>query len=332
MWLFPIVGLQLIFNGFKSTAIFTFKRRIALAQVTLFELGVQIVSLVVMIVWAWLSPNIWSLVVGSLLGSLLGMILSHYLIPNISNRFAWDRESLHALISFGKWIFISTMMMFLAAQTDRLILGKLLSLTMLGVYTIAYTLADLPKQVINKVSSQVIFPLVAQNAKLTRNQLRNQIINKRRFLLILAAIFLSFLISFGDLIISILYDERYTQATWMMPILGLGIWPCLLYSTMNGVLLGVGKPLYSATANFIKFSFLIIAIPLGFFVLGNLGAIIAIALSDIPVYIVILYGCWREKILCLQQDILFSALFIILLIVVLGARFILGWGIPIDRL
>jgi O-antigen/teichoic acid export membrane protein len=49
---------------------------------------------------------------------------------------------------------LATAMTFLATQTDKLMLGKLFPLDFLGVYTVAYTFADLPRQVMNQVNSK----------------------------------------------------------------------------------------------------------------------------------------------------------------------------------
>jgi O-antigen/teichoic acid export membrane protein len=67
------------------------------------------------------------------------MVGSHWLIPGYSNRFAWDRQAVGEILSFGKWMFVATAITFLNEQADRLILAKLLSFKILGVYTIAYT-------------------------------------------------------------------------------------------------------------------------------------------------------------------------------------------------
>jgi O-antigen/teichoic acid export membrane protein len=94
------------------------------------------------------------------------MTYSHWLIPEQHNYFAWNKQASRELFSFGRWIFVSTAMAFLAGQADRLILGKLVSLELLGVYTIAFMFADLPRQVVGRLGSKLIFPLVSQHTAL----------------------------------------------------------------------------------------------------------------------------------------------------------------------
>lgn len=332
LWLIPMVGFSSVIDGFSSTNIYTCQRRLDLARLTVFDFIVQILSVATFVLLAWLSPTIWSLALGSLAGALYRTIGSHWLIPEVTNRFAWNRDAVRDILSFGKWMFVSSALIFMAEQSDRLILGKLLSFKILGVYTIAYTLANIPKEVIKKLSYRVIFPAISSQVDLPRSSLRAKIVRQRGLMLMGFAIGLAALITVGDLIIGTLYDNRYAQATWMMPILCCGIWFSLLFYTISPALLAISKPLYSAQSNLARFTMIGVVLPLAFYSFGTLGAIITIAFSDLPLYIVNLYGLWREKLSCIGQDIQLTALFIGVLTLFLFIRNYLGFGFPIQAI
>jgi len=332
IWLIPVVGLTTIISGFNSTALFVLNRRIALGKLTIFELGIQFISLTVMIVWAALSPTIWALVGGNLVSTFLKMAYSHWLISEQHNYLTWNKQASQELFSFGRWIFVSTAMTFLANQADKLILGKLFSLEMLGVYTIAFVFANLPQQIVSRLGNKLIFPLVSQYTNLPREILREKILKKRKLMLLGLACLLIVLVSFGDIIIRTLYDERYTQATWMLPILALGIWPFILSNSINPLLLAIGKPLYSAYGNSLKLIYMIIGLPVAFSLGGVLGAIIIVAFNDFPFYGVITYGAWREKLVMVRQDIQTSLLLSVLITVVCTVRYLLGFGLPLEQI
>ena len=330
LWLIPVVGLNTIISGFNSTALFTLNRHMAVGQLAIFELGGQVITLLVMIVWAWFSPTIWALVIGGFVSASIQMVWSHRLNSGPPNRFAWDQEATKDLISFGKWIFVSTAMTFLAGQTDRLILGKLFSFEMLGVYGIAFTLSDIPRQLIMALSGKVIFPVFSKFADLPRETFRAKIQKNRMPILIATALSLTALVSFGDIIITVLYDNRYDQAAWMMPILTLGVWPSVLSQTIDPSLFAIGKARYVAYGCFVSFLVLAIGLPLGFSLMGTVGAVIAVPLSNLPPYGIISYGLWREKLACIGQDIKATALFLGLLTIVLMGRVAVGFGLPIN--
>ena len=332
LWLVPVAGLTTIITGFESTARFTLNRNLAVRELAIFEFGSQALSIGVMIVWAWFSPNIWALVGGNIVSASIKMVWSHQLIPGYSNRFAWDKEVAKELFSFGRWIFISTALTFLADQSDRLTLGKLFSLELLGVYNIAFTLALLPRSIIGAVGGKVIFPAFAKAADLPRAELRAKILKNRKLIVFPTAFALAFMVSFGDILISILYDDRYSQASWMLPILALGIWPVLLTRTIDGALLAIGKSQYLALGFLFKFIFVIVGVPLGFSWFQELGAIIVIALNDIPSYTATGFGLWREGLNCIVQDILATLLLLTLIAVMVLLRSTLGFGLPIEIL
>jgi hypothetical protein len=73
---------------------------------------------------------------------------------------------------------------------------------------------------------------------------------------------------------------------------------------------------------------LFIFLPWGFHALGMVGAVIAIAFSDLPVYFVNAYSASREGLPTLNQDALLTVSFLGLLAVALWARHWLGFGFP----
>lgn len=330
LWLLPIVGTTVALDGFNSTSLATLSRKVALGRLTVFELSIQAVSLAIMIVWSYFRSTIWALVAGNFFSSVLRLIWSYRLEPGSSNRFAWDKDAVKELARFGRWIFISTAMTFLAQQSDRLILGKLFSLEMLGVYTVAFTFSFIPNSVISAINSKVIFPVVSKKADLPRQELRAKILEKRWFLLLGLGAGIALLTCFGDLIILNLYDNRYHDAAWMLTILALGNWPSAVSLTINSSLLAIGKPLYGACGSFLKFIYMAIAVPIAFAHLGILGAILAIALNDVPFYLASSYGAWREKLTTVTQDLWATLVLVGLIAALCAGRYALGLGLPIS--
>ncbi|WP_445172677.1 oligosaccharide flippase family protein [Microcoleus sp.] len=331
-WLIPVIGINSVIGGFNSTAISSLNRQMAVKKVVIFELGLQLVGTTVMIVWAWFDRSIWAILVGGFTNSVMELVWSHFLIPGKSNRFAWDKEAAKEIFSYGKWIFLSTALFFLCSQADRLILGKIFTLTMLGIYGIAFTLGDMPRQIIIAISAKVIFPSISLLAELPREELRAKILNNRKLILIPLAVGLAIFVSVGDQLILTLYRKEYAAASWMMPILALGIWHTTLHNIMGSCLLAIGKSQYPAMGNLLTFVNLCISIPLGYHLKGNLGAVIAVALGDLPTYVVTNYGLWREGLTCFWQDIQLTGLFVGVLVTLIWCRMTLGLGLPIDKI
>ncbi len=332
LWLVPVVGLTTVVSGFNCTAIFSFNRHLAIREMAMFELSGQLVSAVTIVIWAWFQPTIWAIVAGGLVSSLYQLILSWRINPAQQNRFTWDKTATHEIFSFGTWIFLSTAMTFFGEQADRLILGKVLGFTLLGIYGIALTLADMPRSVTTALSGKVIMPALSMIADQPHEIILAKIRRKRKPILIALALGMAVLAASGDLVIRILYDDRYQEAAWMLPILALGVWPRLLCNTIEPVLFAIGKPQYTAAANLSRFISTVVGIGLGYRLFGLPGAVVGVALNDLCYYCVISYGLQLEKLSDRKQDLQATALLFGVLAALLLFRNWLGFGLPIDGL
>jgi O-antigen/teichoic acid export membrane protein len=332
MWLIPFAGLNAIILGFHSTIFAKFSRHVSVDRVTIINISVYIIQIFVTLTLTLFYRSIWPLVVGSLLSSLFKLFIGHWLNRKSPNRFAWDRDALKELFSFGKWVFIATMIGFLAAQSDVVILGKLAPLEKVGVYNIAFTLSDIPRQIINGIYTSVIYPLVSKLINLPKLVFRQKFADQRRYLLIPCAIVIAMLANFGDLVISLFYDNRYYDARWMIPILSLGLWHTLLYRTTSSCLVAMGKPFYVAQGNFLRFLIVAMGLPIVFSWQGLFGAVVLMSFSDLPVYASVSYGLWREKLSFWSDDIKMSLFFFAVTVVLFGGRMYLGSESPLIEL
>ena len=326
--LFPALGFGCVIAGFSSPSLLSLARHLGVGKLSLLELFQQVLQFAVTWIWAYYYPTLWALIAGRIASELLRTIISYFMMREIRPRFAWDKECVHTLITFGKWILIGTALNFLAAQSDRLILGKLISFSMLGVYGIAFSLSDLPRQIIAQFCSRVGFPFIARFADKSRAEYRRILLKYRLPVLAVGGLMLIFVICFGDTFIFHVYDKRYHEAAWMTAILAVGLWHTLLYSTINPAILSLSKAHYNAAEYMANCVTLFILIPVGFHFYGMVGAVVAVALSDLPNYFVALYAAYREKVGTFLQDVLMTLGFGAALAGALALRMALGFGSP----
>jgi len=303
--LLPVLALTSIITGFNSTGLLTLSRHMGVRRLFVIDISTQVVALVVTIVWAYIHPTVWALVAGNLTCNIYRLVLSHSqrVVPGLRNRFCLDRESLRDIAHFGKWIILGTAFYFFASQADRLVLGRLVSMTVLGVYGIAYQISDVPRSVINALSQKVLFPFISKLVHLPMSDFRGQFLRYRLYTLAVGGLLLSTMAVWGNLIILKLYPARYAEASWMIPVLALGLWHTLLYTTTGPVLFALGKSTYNAVGNAAYAAAMLIGIPLAYHFFGLPGAVVAIAAGDLPLYIVTQFGATREGVKPLWQDL-----------------------------
>jgi O-antigen/teichoic acid export membrane protein len=313
--LLPALGIIVVIGSFNSTNLLSASRHLGLRRLFMLDTSCQIFGLMITIGSALLFPSVWALVLGSTATAIYKVTISFYrrAIPGIRNSFCWDRECVSSLVHFGKWILLSTAFSFFASQADRLILGRLIGFTLLGIYSIAYTVSDIPRQIINAFTQRVGYPFIAKMAHLSRSEFRNVFLSYRYRALLGGAVLLSLMVYLGGFLISKVYDRRYHDASWMVPLLALGLWHTLMYATTIPALLSLGKSQHQAIGNAIYCATVITAIPVGFHFYGMFGAVVAVAFGDLPMYFVIATASSREGVSTWKQDVQATGIFMALL-------------------
>lgn len=220
--LLPLAGLATLIAGFNSTKLLTASRHLNLARATIVDLVAQTVGLAAMLIGAWLTKSVYSLVLGSLISALIVCIASHIALPGPSNGFRWDRAAAREIIRLGQWVFLSTALTFLAVQIDRLAFAKLFPLDLVGVYAIAATLARLVPNLIGRLQTSVAFPVLSQIVNESAETFGKQFERVKFATLIVAAYTVAILIACSEPFVDLLYDERYAAAGKYMAILGAG--------------------------------------------------------------------------------------------------------------
>jgi len=324
--LLPVLAFSIVIDGFQSTNLITAARHIGVRRLVTIDFFGQIFTICVTVGWAYYSRNVWALVAGTLASSIFKTTVSHIprILPGRRNRLAWEKAAVHSLVHFGKWILLGTAFYFLAGSADRLILGKLIPLSLLGVYIIAFTVADIPRQVILQFTDRVGLPFIAKMSHLPRPEFRAACIKYRFYVLVAGAVVLTLVVNFGGFFVRHAYNQRYHEAIWMVPILALGLWHTLLYATSKEILVVVGKTHYNAIGTALFCVAMFVFLPLGYHFFGMMGAVISVAAGDLPLYLVLSIGVAREKVSLWRQDALATVIFLAFLALGYGLKSLVG--------
>ena len=281
----------------------------------MFEIATAIANAVLNVVVIWIFQTIWGLVAALLLNGVVNLIASFWFMPLRLLSLRIDQRYFKEILYFGKWIFLSSVVYFLSMNFDRLYLGTAIPLAALGIYGIARTLSDALMLVANRVGTLMIFPKVA-NAHNEGVVLRPVIGPVRLRAMFLVAAGLAPLLAVSDLIIIVLYDQRYAAAAFILPILLVGAWFSMLATLADAVLLGIGKPGSTAAANAAKFIWMATAIPLALVHGSFTWALVAIAAADLVRYVLLTVANARHGLAFLRQDIAQTALLAALVLVI----------------
>jgi hypothetical protein len=144
----------------------------------------------------------------------------------------------------------------------------------------------------------------------------------------ISALAIAGVVNCADLLFVRVYDNRYWSAAWIIPILATGLWHTVLYTTSSQSLVALGKSIYNAVGYSLSTAVLFIVTPIILRRYGFPWAVVVIAFSDVPMYIVNLFGLWRERLQVLWQDLWATALFLGFAAAGFAIRFACGANFP----
>lgn len=304
----PIAGISLFVSGFFPTRIATANRHLALGKVIRIDLISQLIGVLVMVGVVYATRSVAALLVGSIVQSLVRLALSHFLLPGHRDRFRLEGAAASDLVKFGKWIFLGTAFFFLSSQGDRAILGKFVSLEVLGLYNIGFFLASFPHALGQAVNQRLMIPIFREKP-IREDEHNRRKLRQLRAALTGGVLTLLLIMAFsGPALVTLLYDDRYLMAGPIITLISVAFIPAVIGMTYDQAALAAGDSrsafIYSAARAMAQTSLLLF----GIMHFGLIGAIAALAVSILVVYPVLVWMARRHGAWDARHDLGFAAI------------------------
>ncbi|MEY8830033.1 oligosaccharide flippase family protein [Sedimentitalea sp. XS_ASV28] len=279
--LMPVAGFSLFIAGFNSTRIETAHRHMTLGRVTLIDLSSQALGAVAMIIFALIFRSVWALLVASLVAAGSKALFSHLFLPGHPNRLRWEKSAGTELIHFGKWIFLSTMCGFIITQGDRLILGKFLSIGMLGIYNIGHFLASFPFILGSAIVVKIMIPLYRdKHPSISRGNFKK--IRMVRMLLTITILSMAaFMALAGVKLTEFLYDPRFYLSGPVLVLVAIAQFPLIIGLTYDQGALAAGDSRGFFWVLLARSTFLVLFLFIGMNMGGLVVAILMVGLGSV---------------------------------------------------
>ncbi len=297
----PVLGLMAVINGFNSTKMYAAERNLEAAALTKVGILSQGIGLLCTIYLAWLLQSVWALVWGNLIGGCLQLFLSHFVLHGVSNRFAWDRDTLEHLRGFGRWILLSSALTFLSVEGTRLLIGAILDMRQLALFTLASAMSLVLWQAMQEISGRVFFPAYAEVHRENPQDLA-RILYKARLTIILPSWGLAvFFVFFGSRLMAVFYDGRYHGSGIMLEQLAVGTLVACVWGSYSGALLATGRVAAMSALTAIQIACQLGAIYAGYHYLGEAGFVLGVAAANWVLYpvnalVMFRHGLWQPKL------------------------------------
>lgn len=275
-----IFALCALIQGGESINLALAERQLHGRLLARLELTCQLVTMLLTVSLAWIFHSVWALLLGTVFGGALRTFLSHVWLPGTRVRPCWDRACAQEIFGFGKWIFVSSIIGFLAGHGEKLILAASLSAASFGIFSIASTLLSAVMGVYSTLNGRVIFPSLSEALRSTdKNAVIRVYARVQQMADLLLGGLAGGLLMAGHWLVWLLYDARYQDAGWMLQYLGLGLL-AIRHQVVEQLMFAHSQPAWVSANNALRAVALIVLIPLGLKLGGEQGAVLGVVLSQ----------------------------------------------------
>jgi O-antigen/teichoic acid export membrane protein len=156
-----VLSIGMFLEGFINVGIVSFRKEMQFEKEFKFLLSKKLVAVITTVTLAFVWRDYWALVAGTIMGTVVALVLS-YLWQPYRPRLSMDARK--ELFSFSQWLFFNNTLTFLYHRAADFVLAKGVGAEGLGHYSVAYDIANLPSSEIVAPVHRAVFPGYAKMA------------------------------------------------------------------------------------------------------------------------------------------------------------------------
>lgn len=281
--LFPLLmalSVTAAVSGFQTMGLTMAERKLDFFRPTAVAVAGQIIGILALVVLAYFWRSVWALAAGNIIGSLATLAIGHLIIRGHQHRFTFEKEAARSITTFGRWIFVSTIVTFLGGEGLRAIQAGLMSPAEFGILSIAYTIAAIAVELPSKLTGSVGLPALSEVYRTNPERIAEVLHNFRKRIVTASLIVTAIIVFISDPLIRALYDHRYHSAGQFVALLTLCNATSVFFSGYSSALLAMGRARSVLNFNFILTFLRISGSILGFYASGIEGMIIGVGIAN----------------------------------------------------
>ncbi|MBI4387420.1 MAG: lipopolysaccharide biosynthesis protein [Candidatus Omnitrophica bacterium] len=220
----------------------------------------SIANSVFAVLFALISPSVWSLVWAYLIKQCTTAVVS-WRLSGIKLRWQFDPKIAKELFHYGKFMTGLGILWYLAGNIGNIVVGKVLGVAMLGYYTLAFNVGNFINTHFTQLISGVLFPAYSTIQE-DSEALKRVYLKTVKFVSMISIPFSMILIVLAEEITLTLYGAKWSAVIPLMRIFGFVQLLAPIVACSGPVFMGCGKPKYSfyltLTSLFVHTPFLIL--------------------------------------------------------------------------
>jgi O-antigen/teichoic acid export membrane protein len=238
-WVTVVLGLSFVFNGAAAQHRAVLQRNMRFGALALIDIVSLLASIGVGVWMAIGGQGYWALVGMTVcvpVVSVIGVWIAGGWMPDSPRRAVGVRSMLH----YGGTVTLNSVIVYLAYNADKVLLGRFWGAETLGIYGRAYQLINLPTENLNSTIGQVAFPALSR--------LQNDPVRLRNYFLKGYGLFLSLVMPitmacalFAEDIVRVFLGAKWSAAVPVFRLLAPTILSFALINPNAWLLLAIGR-------------------------------------------------------------------------------------------
>lgn len=315
-----VIAATVLMSGFRNIGMVYFERDLEFHKQFIYEIAANLINLIVSIILAFHLRSVWALVWGGLSADIFRLFFSYFIHPYVP-KLRIELKKVIDLFRFGKWVFLSGMLVFLITQGDDLFVAKFLGISALAYYQMAFMVSNLPTTEISHVISNVTFPAYSKMQNDVK-RLRAAYLRVLQLTALVSLPLTGLIFSLSQELTSTVLGSKWMPIVPLIRILSLAGLLRAIAATTGPVLQGVGAPKLDTVWQVVRLFILAVAIYPMTLRWGLSGISMAVLLS---IFITTVGFCWMviRVIGCRGYD--FFKSLIVPLVSTLAMILLIGW-------
>lgn len=152
-----VVAAGVFVEALRNPSIVYFRKDLEFQKEFVYTISGSLADVIVAVTVAVIYQTLWALVAGLIAGRAVRTGVS-YRLHDDRPSLSFNRNHFRELFGFGKWIWATGVIVFIATTGDDTFVGWYLGAAALGLYQMAFRLSNAPATEVTHVISQVMFP------------------------------------------------------------------------------------------------------------------------------------------------------------------------------
>jgi len=281
----PVLSLSILSGPINLVHKAKLYRSLKFKQIAFIENVSSVTSGVFALVLALMGAGVWSLVLNSLTTFIIAVPLyfrATYWLP----KFQWSEKAFKEIFGFGVYTMGTGLANNVINKVDYLLIGKLLSASALGAYTLAFVLTDTFRSQLMSIMNKVMYPIYGKTQD-DKSSMKRYYLNVVKYNSLVVNPLMGILFVLAQPIIFNFFGAKWSETVEPLQIISISVIFHMMVNSNTVLIRGMGKAKLEFLIQLFKALFLFLpAISIGVYYYGIVGAAYAILFNKIASVII----------------------------------------------